>query len=146
MLSARTGTISAKIAADLDGALAARRRTGARGGTTSRVVARGEGWSVLDVMCTSGPDDPTYEERHSAVSIAVVASGTFQYKTTTGTALLTPGSVMLGSTGRCFECGHEHGEGDRCISFRYSQTFFEQLMADAGVTKVARGGFAVPRL
>ncbi|HEX7938110.1 MAG TPA: AraC family transcriptional regulator [Gemmatimonadaceae bacterium] len=146
MLSPHSSPFSAKIAADVDVALAGRRRAGGRGGTTSRALAKGDGWSVLDVICTSGPQDHTYEERHSAVSVAVVVSGTFQYRTTVGSALLTPGSVLLGSTGRCFECGHDHGEGDRCVSFRYSQEFFERLMADAGIGNVASHGFAVPRL
>ena len=145
MLDASRGTFSAKIAAGLDEALAARSRSGGAGRTTARVVARGEGWSVLDVICTSGPSDRPYEERHSAVSIAIVTSGSFEYRTTVGRALMTPGSILLGSTGRCFECGHAHAEGDRCISFRYAPEYFERVAADAGATDAARG-FAVPRL
>jgi len=41
---------------------------------SSRLLARGEGWAVSDVVCRSGPDDRPYEERHSNFSIAVVAS------------------------------------------------------------------------
>jgi AraC family transcriptional regulator len=145
MLDAARGPISAKIAAGLTEALAARSRSGAAGMTTSRVLARGDGWSVLDVICTSGPDDRPYEERHSAVSIAIIAAGTFEYRTTVGRALMTPGSMLLGATGRCFECGHAHGEGDRCISFRYETGYFEHLAAEAGAATSARG-FGVPRL
>src|SRR5688572_16119853 len=47
---------------------------------------------------------------------------------------MTPGSLMLGSPGECFECGHEHGEGDRCISFWYAADYFERLVSDAGRT------------
>src|ERR1051325_2860086 len=112
MVGTARDTLSAKIAAALADALAARARSGAEGGTSDRVLARGEGWSVLDVICTSGPSDRAYEERHSAVSIAIVASGTFGYRTTVGRALLTPGAMLLGTPGRCFECGHAHGEGD----------------------------------
>ena len=146
MLDPARGAISAKIAAGLDRALAARSRSGAAGGTTSRVLAGGDEWSVLDVVCTSGPADRPYEERHSGVSIAIVASGTFEYRTTVGRALMTPGSLLLGTTGRCFECGHAHASGDRCVSFRYSTEYFERLAADAGATESARAGFAVPRL
>src|SRR2546430_5544229 len=34
--------------------------------------------------------------------------------------LMTPGSLLLGNAGQCFECGHEHGLGDRCLSDRKS--------------------------
>ena len=58
---------------------------------------------------------------------------------------MTPGAVMLGNPGQCFECGHEHGDGDRCLSFWFAPEFFERLAADAG----ARGAsvdFNVGRL
>jgi AraC-like DNA-binding protein len=148
MLDAPRVAISAKIAAGLTDALAARARSGAAGGTTSRVLGRdaNNAWSVLDVICTSGPADRSYEERHTGVSIAIVASGSFEYRTTVGRALMTPGSMLLGAEGRCFECGHTHAEGDRCISFRYSSEYFERLAADAGAKESAARGFAVPRL
>jgi AraC-like DNA-binding protein len=40
--------------------------------------------------------------------------------------------MVLGNTGQSFECGHEHGSGDRCISFWYEPDYFERLCADAG--------------
>jgi len=43
---------------------------------------------------------------------------------------MTPGSLLLGNAGQCFECGHEHGAGDRCLSFRYAPNYFESLAAD----------------
>lgn len=96
---------------------------------TARYLASGPGWSAHDVVCTSGPQDRPFEERHETVSIALVSAGTFQYRTTTGRALLGPGSLLLGNQGHCFECGHEHGVGDRCLSFQYSPEFFEELLA-----------------
>jgi AraC-like DNA-binding protein len=86
------------------------------------------------MICTSGPHDRPFEEQHSRVSIAVVAAGTFQYRSTTGRALMTPGSLLLGNAGQCFECGHEHGTGDRCISFGYAPEYFERIAADAGAS------------
>src|SRR5258706_4330301 len=44
---------------------------------------------------------------------------------------MTPGSLMLGNAGQPFECGHEHGRGDRCLSFHYDPDYFERLAADA---------------
>jgi AraC family transcriptional regulator len=63
------------------------------------------------------------------MSIAIVAAGTFQYRSQAGRELMTPGSLMLVTAGQSFECGHEHGTGDRCISFSYSREFFDRLEA-----------------
>jgi AraC family transcriptional regulator len=40
---------------------------------------------------------------------------------------------MLGNASQCFECGHEHGMGDRCLSFAYAPDYFETLAASIGV-------------
>ena len=135
----------AKIALELERALARRREQGTPGGTLPRVIARGPGWTVADVLCTSGPEDPTFEERHSRYTIAMVLAGSFQYRTALGDELMTSGSLMLGNHGQGFECAHQHGEGDRCVSFWYAPDYFERVAADAG----ARGrmlGFRVSRL
>ena len=127
----------AKIAVELEQALARRAVDGAPGHTTARLLAQGSGWKVSDVVCTCGPQDRPFEEQHSGVSIAIVAAGSFQYRGstrhgTTGRELMTPGSLLLGSPGQCFECGHEHHTGDRCLSFWYAPDYFERLAADAG--------------
>ena len=127
----------AKIAVELEQALTQRRITGAPGEARSRVIARSRQWRVADVLCTSGPQDRPFEECHHEVSIAMVLAGAFQYRAAanhrTKHELMTPGSLMLGGPGQCFECGHNHGEGDRCISFWYSPDYFERIAADAGV-------------
>ncbi len=102
---------------------------------SGRLLARGEAWSVEDVICTAGPRDRPFEERHGSVSIAIVLAGTFQYRAgnrPTG-ELMTPGSLMLGNAGQNFECGHEHAAGDRCLSFHYRPDYFEEIAAAAGV-------------
>src|SRR5262245_33304773 len=101
-----------------------------------RIIARGDGWTVADVLCTSGPQDRPFEEQHERYAVAIVLSGSFQYRSSFGAGLMTPGSLMLGNPGSCFECGHEHGEGDRCVSIWYAPDYFDRLTADAG----ARGG------
>jgi len=123
----------AKIAAELDRALARRAMSGAPGQATARMMAQGDRWTVEDVICTSGPRDRPFEERHSYVAIAIVAAGSFQYRSSLGRELMTPGSLVLGSADQGFECGHEHDAGDRCISFRYAPDYFESLAAAAGV-------------
>lgn len=96
-----------------------------------------------DLVCTAGPDDRPFEEQHSGISIAIVLSGTFQYRSSAGVDLMSPGCLLLGNKGEEFCCGHEHGTGDRCVSFSYAPEFFERLAHDAG----ARGArFKVSRL
>jgi AraC-like DNA-binding protein len=98
------------------------------------VLARGDGWIVEDVVCSAGPRDRSYEEQHSLVTIAIVAAGSFQYRASgarTSSELMTPGSLLLGHPGQTFECGHDHGAGDRCLSFRYSPEYFESLIAES---------------
>ena len=122
----------AKVALDMQAALERRRRTG-EAGTTLADARAGNGWSVADVICTSGPRDRPFEEWHAQHSIAVVLSGSFQYRTTTGGAVMTPGAVMLGNPGQCYECGHAHGEGDRCVAsgFRRSTSSGSRRMPAA---------------
>jgi AraC family transcriptional regulator len=134
----------AEIAIALEEALSRRREGGEPGRTVPRVIASGRGWRVADVICTCGPSDRPYEERHAGYSVAVVLAGSFQYRSVEGHALMSPGSLMLGNPAQCFECGHEHGEGDRCVSFWYAPEQFERLAADAGAGMSAR--FPVPRL
>jgi AraC family transcriptional regulator len=76
--------------------------------------------------------------------IAVVTSGTFTYRTTHGAAMLAPGAVLLGNAGHCFECGHEHGVGDRCLSFRFTPEFVESVVSD--IRGIRRIDFAIPSL
>jgi AraC family transcriptional regulator len=135
----------AEIAVELERALADRRESGAAGRTSPRVIARGDGWTVADVVCTCGPQDRRYEEQHARSTVAIVLAGSFQYRGDLGYGLMTPGSLMLGNHGGCFECGHDHGEGDRCVSFWYDPDYFERLATDAGVRRNCRR-FAVPHV
>lgn len=128
----------AKIAVELQRALAGRRSRGEAGRATPRTVAAGDGWSVADVICTSGPQDRSFEERHMAYSIAMVLSGSFQYRCPLGGGLMAPGSLMLGNPSLPYECGHEHGEGDRCVVFWYTPEYFERLAGSAGKFRTAR--------
>ena len=102
------------------------------GGPRARHLASDDGWTVSDVVCTAGPQDHPFEEKHSRTSIAIVVSGTFQYRSAAGRELMTPGSLLLGNAGDCFCCGHEHGTGDRCLAVSYTPEFFERVSADAG--------------
>jgi AraC-like DNA-binding protein len=134
---------NAPIHADLlAAALARKARNGARGQTTDTTIASGEGWSVQDVVCTCGPRDPEGEELTSASSLALVLSGSFVVRDRYGTSLLSEGSYLLVSAGHCFACSHRHGEGDRCLSFRFAPDLFARIAHEAG----GRDGFAHNRL
>jgi AraC-like DNA-binding protein len=103
---------------------------------STRLFAAGTGWSVREITCTSGPQDRPFEEQHDGFSIALVLAGTFQYRAVgrqgRSNELMIPGSLLLGNAGQYFECGHEHGVGDRCLSFHYESEYFERLAADNG--------------
>ena len=134
-----------KIAAALQEALKRRRERGEAGRAVGRSIAAGQGWSVSDVTCTSGPQDRSFEERHTRPTIAIVLAGSFQYRSPLGRGFMAPGSLLLGNAGHCYECGHRHGEGDRCVAFYFQPDYFERLAADAGA-RGANQRFPVPRL
>lgn len=112
-------------------ALADRALTGRPGDAVAHPIASGHGWRVKDVVCTAGPDDLPFEEKNDYVLIAVVVDGSFKYRSARGAVVLSAGSLLLGSADESFECGHEHGSGDRCLSFNYEPAFFERLAADS---------------
>jgi AraC family transcriptional regulator len=135
MVRRERGSILGKIAVEVDAALAARSISGEDGQIRSRRIAGDADWEVSDVLCTSAPRDRPFEEEHSRVSVAMVVSGTFQYRSVLGRAEMTPGSLMLGNAGDCYECGHEHATGDRCIAFRYAPEFIEHLVPALGMRR-----------
>ena len=105
---------------------------------TSKLLASGSGWSASDVVCSAGPRDQTFVEQHDSFCIAAVTQGTFQYRTTQGSAVLAAGALLLGNHGQCFECHHEHATGDRCLSFKFSPELLESI------SLAASGGRGTP--
>ena len=108
------------------------------GKIATKIVASGNGWSVRDAVCTSGPQDRPYEEQHGSFTIAAVVEGSFRYRGGRNSEVMSPGALLLGNCGHYFECGHEHGTGDRCVSFHYTPEFFER--------SGAKGDFPVHRV
>jgi AraC family transcriptional regulator len=107
-------------------------------------LASGPGWSVSDIVCSSGPHDRPFEEQHAGVCIAAVMEGSFQYRTAQGAATMLPGAILLGNPHSCFECGHDHGVGDRCLSFMFDPGWFDSVLAS--VPGARSFSFRVPRL
>ena len=101
-----------------------------------RAVAEGQGWRVTDIVCTSGPRDRPFEERYALASISLVLSGTFLCRSGHGSSLMSSGALLLGNPGQTFECSHQYGEGDRCLSFQFDPELFERLACDAGASPV----------
>jgi AraC family transcriptional regulator len=116
----------------LELALARKAEHGRRGSIEGKTLASGSGWRVVDFVCTCGPRDERAEERHTLTSVSLVLAGTFVCRTHRGRSLLSAGSLFLGSAGEAFECSHEHGEGDRCLSFQFDPELFEQIAGDVG--------------
>ena len=103
-------------------------------GLAKRTLVAGDGWSVNDVVCRAGPSDRPFEERHEGFSISAVVEGSFTYRSDVGYGLLYPGALLLGNNGRCFECGHAHGRGDRCVSLNVCEELFGEIAASAAST------------
>lgn len=104
------------------------------------MVGAGPGWKVSEFVCRAGPEDRKFEEQHEWYSIAAVVSGTFLYRSEGGTHLLHPGALLLGNHGTCYECGHDHGRGDRCMAFQFTPELFGEIAA----ASAGSGRFAFP--
>ena len=109
-----------------------------------RTLATGDGWSVHEVLCRAGPSDRPFEERHDGFSISAVIEGSFTYRSDAGQGLLYPGALLLGNNNWCFECGHAHGIGDRCISLNVHEEQFGEIAAAVAAT--SRFRFSAPSL
>ncbi|SDR11355.1 AraC-type DNA-binding protein [Rhizobiales bacterium GAS113] len=112
-----------------------------------RILAEGSGFRVTDFCCRAGPEDEPFEERHGCACIALVTRGTFNYRSTLGSASLAPGSILLGDGGHCFECGHEYGRGDSCIAFHFTPQTLESVVTSLpGATRLGFGRAHLPPL
>jgi AraC family transcriptional regulator len=100
----------------------------------ARVIASGRDWSVCEYTCDAGPDDRPFEERHDRTTIAAVVEGSFTYRSDSGRALLHPGALLFGNHGKCFQCGHEHSRGDRCVAFHFAPELFAEISASVAGT------------
>jgi AraC-like DNA-binding protein len=80
-------------------------------------------------VCLAGPHDRPFEEQHANDSISLVFEGSFQYRSPLGRYLMIPGSILLGNAGCSFECSHQHGIGDRCVSFSFSPEYLHSRLS-----------------
>jgi len=110
----------------------------------ARPLRQGDEWSVSEYLCTAGPGDRPFEERREQFSIAAVIEGTFNYRADTGTAVLHPGAFLFGNSAACYECGHDHSTGDRCVAFHFSPAYFAEVAAS--IAGSGRFKFPAPML
>jgi AraC-like DNA-binding protein len=106
----------------------------------ARPLSEGHDWSIGEYVCTAGPHDRPFEERHEQVAIAAVIEGSFSYRGDTGTAMLYSGALLLGNAGTCYECSHAHSTGDRCIALHVSPAYFHEIAA----SRAGSGRFKFP--
>lgn len=106
-----------------------RQSNGPPGAPDVRTIAATADWDIAEYTCHCGPADRAFEEQHGQFTIAAVMQGHFTYRTDNGRGLMQPGALLLGNQGRCFECGHEHGVGDRCIAFHIAPQLFDEIAA-----------------
>lgn len=120
-----------------------RRARGERGTATVAPIFEGEGWRIADIVCSADASDPSFEEEHDYVSIALVMAGAFAYRSSAGSGDLCSGSALLGSPHARFTCLHKHGAGDRCIALQFSAERYEELLSLLGS---AKAGMTFPRV
>ncbi len=116
----------------------------ARTAPIARPLHRAGEWSISEYLCTAGPDDRPFEERHEQFSIAAVIEGSFTYRADTGTAVMHPGVFLFGNSASCYECGHDHSTGDRCIAFQFAPAYFAEVASS--VAGSGRFRFPAPML
>jgi hypothetical protein len=112
--------------------------------STRRLIAAGRGWRVSDNEFRADTETCLLEDRHEHVLIAAIVEGSFRYRSTHGSAILTPGTLLLGNAGDPFECTYGHSLGDRCISFSYTPDFFEHVVR--AIPNARRSDFGAHRI
>ncbi len=95
-------------------------------------IASGSGWRIRRCRCNAGPRDKPYSESNDYVSVDFVVSGTFTFRSRAVSSLLAPGFILLTSADQEYECRHDEGIGDICISYQFDKRFFGTRAAALG--------------
>jgi AraC-like DNA-binding protein len=105
---------------------------------------------VRDVVCGHGRRSPTFGGQYRRARIALVLSGAFHARSSSGDVLVAPGTLLLGNAAQAYEYRHVDDGGDRSLLFEYDDELahFRQaaVPADAALVVLAaealRGGDA----
>src|SRR4051794_26345882 len=104
-------------------------------------LGRAGGVRVDAYQCTAAKGDRPQADQFLRPSISFVRSGVFGFREARRTQVLTPGFVLLGNPGRCYEVSHEHGGGDCCVIFSFDEATLDAL-AGAPPRRGSAGYFA----
>jgi AraC-like DNA-binding protein len=77
------------------------------------------------------------EEAYEHQRIVIVYDGAFQCRASRGSETLLPGSILLANTGCSYEYRHDHRWAERCVSFAYDPTVFEDIVRSAGLSSTS---------
>ena len=98
------------------------------------LIITGSGLGLLVSQLNNYTLAPISEERVSEAAGVNSAAGSFGLSF----GLAFAGAIMLGGPGMCFECGHEHGVGDRCVAFHYDAPVWANIVAARGRSTVRK--------
>jgi AraC family transcriptional regulator len=104
----------------------------------TRVLQRTPSVRVAHHRCDAGPTARPFDEAHERMSIGLVITGAFRYRTRAGAASLGPGSALLGNAGDGYVCSHELGTGDCCIGYSIAAAIVADVAAGLGRPGPAR--------
>ena len=119
------------------------------GGGHIRLLAKSEHYSVLDMLCRLGPDDPPRESQFPAFRVAAVVGGSFSIRSSLGAGVPVAGALLMGNACDGYCCRHDTSAGDRCINFDFQPAFLEQVciaLGTAGIGERFRRALLPPTL
>lgn len=82
---------------------------------------------VTEYRCPLEKGAPVAAEQFSRATISIVRSGVFGFRSDRDVQLLSTGFVLLANPGQCYEISHDHGGGDRCLTFRVDDAVLEEI-------------------
>lgn len=82
---------------------------------------------VTEYHCPLEKGAPVAVEQFSQTTISIVRSGVFGFRSDRDDQLLSTGFVLLANQGQSYEISHDHGGGDRCLTFRLQDAVLEDI-------------------
>ncbi len=82
---------------------------------------------VTEYHCPLEKGAPVAVEQFSQTTISIVRSGVFGFRSDRDDQLLSTGFVLLANPGQSYEISHDHGGGDRCLTFRLQDAVLEDI-------------------
>lgn len=106
-------------------------------GGSVQLLGAGPGYRVTDMRCALGPHDGATENRYPAYRVTAIVRGTFQVRSTLGSAVPVVGALLLGNARDNYCCRHHTPGGDRCIAFDLEADFLERVRVELGAGRVS---------